>query len=102
MLILQLNIKSETERRLKKILEYTKDEEAFARKIIAGQIAELRNGIFHIRLRLRQFEEKYKMPSGEFHRQYKKCVFADKEDFRGWAETYEMLLENEKRLASLK
>ncbi len=102
MLILELNVKPETELRLKRILEYTKDEEAFARKIIAAQIAELKNGIFHIRLRLRQFEEKYKMLSGEFHRQYKKCVFADKEDFRKWAEIFEMLLENEKRLHLLK
>lgn len=102
MLILQLNIKPDTERKLKRILEYTKDGEAFARKIIAAQIAELKNGIFHIQIRLRQFEEKYKMQSGEFHRQYKKCVFADKEDFRKWSETCEMLFENEKRLHFLK
>ncbi|MGE0086707.1 MAG: hypothetical protein AB7S75_20065 [Desulfococcaceae bacterium] len=102
MLTLHLNIKPETEMRLKKILEYTRDEEAFVRKIIAAQIAELKNGIFQIQVQLRQFEERYSMTSNEFFRQYKRCVFADKEDFRRWAQTYEMLLENEKRLQSLK
>ncbi len=102
MLILKLNVKPETEMRLKKILEYTKDEEAFAQKIVTSQIAELKNGIFHIRLQMKQFEEKYNMLSKEFYRQYRKCVFADKEDFARWAETYEMLLENEKRLRDLK
>lgn len=102
MLTLHLNIRPETEKRLKKILEYTNDQESFVQKIIAGQIAELKNGLFHIRLQLKQFEEKYRMPSKEFYRQYRKCVFKDREDFMRWAEQFENLVENEKRLSALK
>ena len=101
MLNLELDIQPQTEQRLKKILEYTQDEEMFAQNIIAYQIAELQKGLLNIRLDLKQFENKYQQSSEEFYQQFEQGETDDSEDVMLWAGLYEMLQDNERRLQEL-
>jgi hypothetical protein len=98
---LQLHVRPQTEQRLRAILAQTEDEEAFAQNIIAYQIAELQKGLMNIRLDLKQFEEKYKLSSADFYRQYTQGKTDDSEDAMLWAGLYEMLRDNESRLLEL-
>lgn len=102
MLSLKLHIQPQTEKKLKKILTYAKDEEIFAQNIIDYQIAELQKGILNLRLDLKQFEEKYQMSSDKFYQQFEQGISGDDEDFIIWAGIYEMFRENEHRLRELK
>jgi hypothetical protein len=101
MLNFNLNVHPKTARRLKKVLEYSRDEEAFAQSFIAYQIAELRRAILNLRLELNTLEEKYKMPSTIFHKKFNQGQMDDSEDFILWAGAYEMLEKNETRLQGL-
>jgi hypothetical protein len=102
MLNLKLHIQPQTEQKLRTILTYTHDEEMFARNIIAYQISELQKGILNLRLDMKQFEEKYRMPTEEFYRQFEQGISGDNEDFIVWSGIYEMLCENEQRLWDLR
>ncbi|HAO19028.1 MAG: hypothetical protein BWK80_10605 [Desulfobacteraceae bacterium IS3] len=101
MLNLQLHIQPKTEHLLKKIMTYIRDQEIFARNIIAYQIAELQKGILNLRLDLKQFEETYQMTTEKFYQQFEQGLSDDNEDFMIWAGLYEMLCENERRLREL-
>ncbi len=101
MLNLQLKVPAETARRLKKVLEYTQNQETFAENIIAYQIAEMKKGNLNMRLDLKQFEEKYQMNSEIFYREFVQGKLEDTEDYMVWAGLYEMLEKNKTRLQEL-
>lgn len=101
MLHLELNVRPKTAKRLKKVLEYSRDEEMFAQNIIAHQIAELKRGIFHIKLDMKAYEEKYKMSSAGFYKRFKNGKTDDREDYLAWAGLYEMMKKNMERLEGL-
>ncbi|MFH1907435.1 MAG: hypothetical protein ABIL11_08675 [Chloroflexota bacterium] len=101
MLSFNLNVQPQTAKRLKKVLEFTGNEEAFAQNIIAYQIAEIRRAILNLRLDLKTFEEKYKMSSADFYEKYSGGRMDDSEDFILWAGMCEMLEKNETRLRGL-
>jgi hypothetical protein len=101
MLDLHLNVNAKTAKRLKKVLEYSRDEETFAQNVIAYQLAELRRGILNLKLDIQVFEEKYQLSSHDFHEKFGRGEMDDGEDFITWAGLLEMLDENEKRLREL-
>ena len=101
MLHLNLNIQPKTAKRLKKILEFARDEETFAQNIITYQIVELKRGILNIKLDMKAYEEKYQISSADFYEQYSQGKTADTEDKMIWAGLCEMLDKNEKQLQGL-
>ena len=101
MLNLHLNVDPKTAKRLKKVLEYSRDEETFAQNVIAYQLAEFRRGSLNLRLDLLTFEEKYQISSQIFYEKFSQGEMGDKEDFITWAGLVEMLNENEERLQGL-
>ncbi|MCX6067930.1 MAG: hypothetical protein NT121_19605 [Chloroflexi bacterium] len=101
MLNLHLNVDPKTARRLKKVLEYSRDEETFAQNVIAYQLAELRRGSLNLRLDLQAFEQKYKLSSHDFYQKFSQGEMGDDEEVITWAGLVEMLDENEKRLRGL-
>ncbi len=101
MLHLNLNIRPKTAKRLKKVLEFSKNEEAFAQGIIAYQVAETKRAILNLRADIQTFEEKYRLSSDVFYRRYERGEMGDDEDFVLWAGLIEMLTSNEKRLQGL-
>jgi len=101
MLNLNLNVRPQTAKRLKKVLEFSRDEEAFAQNIIAYQVAELKRALLDLHLDLKALEEKHQMSSREFYKQYRQGKMGDNEDYMLWAGLIEMLANNEKRLQSL-
>ncbi|MCQ3937101.1 MAG: hypothetical protein DPW18_08655 [Chloroflexi bacterium] len=101
MLHLNLNIRPKTAKRLKKVLEFSRDEESFAQNVIAYQVAELKRGILNIKIDLKSYEEKYKMTSAGFYKQFTQGKLDDREDYILWAGLYELLDKNEKQLQGL-
>ena len=101
MLNLHLNVNAKTAKRLKKVLEYSRDEETFAQNVIAYQLAELRRGILNLKLDMQVFEEKYRLSSRDFYEKFSRGEMGDDEDSVTWAGLVEMLDENEKRLGAL-
>jgi hypothetical protein len=101
MLNLHLNVNAKTAKRLKKVLEYSRDEETFAQNVIAYQLAELRRAILNLKLDMQVFEEKYRLSSRDFYEKFSRGEMGDDEDFITWAGLVEMLTENEKRLGEL-
>jgi len=101
MLHFDLNVRPKTAKRLKKVLEFSKNEEAFAQGIIAYQVAETKRAILNLRVDLQVFEEKYQLSSDAFYRRYERGEMGDDEDFLLWAGLVEMLTSNEKRLRGL-
>jgi hypothetical protein len=101
MLNLHLNVNAATAKRLKKVLEYSRDEETFAQNVIAYQLAELRRGILNLKLDMQVFEEKYRLSSQDFYKKFTQGEMGDDEDAMTWAGLVEMLAANEKRLQGL-
>jgi len=101
MLDLHLEVESKTAQRLRKILEFYPDQETFAQNIIAYQVTELKKGILNLRLDLKEFEEKYRLSTEDFYRQFTEGNTDDREDYILWAGLCEMLRENEQRLEGL-
>ena len=101
MLNLHLNVNAKTAKRLKKVLEYSRDEETFAQNVIAYRLAELRRAILNLKLDMQVFEEKYRLSSRDFYEKFNRGEMGDDEDFITWAGLVEMLDENEKRLGEL-
>lgn len=101
MLNLHLNVNAQTAKRLKKVLEFSRDEETFAQNVIAYQLAELRRGILNLKLDMQAFEEKYGLSSRAFYEKFSQGEMGDDEDILTWAGLVEMLGENEKRLQEL-
>ena len=101
MLNFNLNVRPQTAKRLKKVLEYSRDEDAFAQSFIAYQIAELRRANLNLRMEIKSFEEKYKLSSAAFRKKFDQGKMDDTEDFIVWAGAYELLAKNEARLRGL-
>lgn len=101
MLHLNLNVQPQTAKRLKKVLEYSRDEEAFAQNIIAYQVAELKRSILNLKLDINTYEDKYKMSSAVFYKKFQQGQTDDSEDMLAWAGLCEMLEKNEKQLQGL-
>jgi hypothetical protein len=102
MLNLKLDIDQDTEQKIKKILEYSQNEETFVQNIIDHQINELQKGITNLRIDLKEFEKNYKMSTEEFYQKFEQGISGDSEDFIIWSGIYEMLQENEIKLKELK
>jgi hypothetical protein len=101
MLILNLDLKEETEKKLKKIWEQYKDKELFARSIIGYEISELKRDIINMQIDLKYFEDKYKIPTKDFYEKFECGELGDEEDHMIWAGIYESILQNRKRLEEL-
>ena len=101
MLNLHLNVRPKTAQRLKKVLEYSRDEEAFAQNVIDYQVTELRRANLNLKLDVQVFEEKYRLSSQEFYEKFRLGEMGDDEDSLIWAGLMEMLAENERRLREL-
>ncbi len=101
MLNLDFVLQPETEQKMKRILDQYPDKEVFFQDIIKNQINELKNGIHNIEIDLREFEQKYRLSSEEFYRQFKNGELDDQEDFMLWSGIYEMQLQNKKKLVEL-
>ena len=101
MIDLKLDLKDETEEKLKKILAQYSDKEIFAKNIIGYETSELKKAIVNIQVDLRNFEKKYNLSSDEFSQKFETGKLGDDEDYIIWAGLYEMLTKNVKRLAEL-
>ncbi len=101
MLNLNLNLRTKTAKRLKRVLEYSRDEETFAQNIIAYQVAELKRGILNLKLDLKSYETKYGMSSDVFYKRFSQSKLDYRHDFILWAGLCEMLNKNEKQLQRL-
>ena len=102
MLHLNLNVRPKTAKRLKKVLEFSRDEETFAQNVIAYQVAEFKRGILNLKLDIKAYEEKYKMTGVDFYKRFSQGKMDDREDYMLWAGLCEMLEKNEKQLQGLK
>jgi hypothetical protein len=101
MLNLNLNVRPKTAKRLKKVLEFSRDEETFAQNVIAYQVVELKRGILNLKLDMKACEEKYKMTSADFYKRFSQGKLDDREDYILWAGLCEMLEKDEKQLRGL-
>jgi hypothetical protein len=101
MVDLHLELKPQTALKLKRVLDLHPDQETFARNVITYQIMELNKAILNLHLDLKAFEEKYHRTSADFYTQFTRGEMDDSEDYILWAGLYEMLIENQTRLASL-
>lgn len=101
MVRIDLNVKPETEIRLKKLMELSENPECFANRLIAFQISEFRRGIINLLVELHTFEEKYQLPSEEFYLQFQQGAMDDRHDFMVWAGLYELLQQNQRQLQEL-
>jgi len=101
MLEFTLDLEEETKNKFKKILDQYSNKEIFAKNIIEYETAQLKKGIINIQLDLKSFEKKYGLSSKDFYQKFKSGEFGDDEDYIIWAGIYEMLGQNQKRLAEL-
>lgn len=101
MLNLQLDVKPNTEVRLRRLLSQLQDTEAFAQNIIAFRVNELKHGVLNLRLDLKRFEDQYQMSSEAFYERFGQGQVDDSEDNLLWAGLYEMLRENQRQLQDL-
>jgi len=101
MLNLQLDVKPNTEVRLRRLLSQLQDTEAFAQNIISFRVNELKRGVLNLRLDLKRFEDQYQMPSEVFYERFGQGQADDSEDNMLWAGLYEMLRENQRQLQDL-
>ena len=70
MLDLHLDVHPSTAEKLRRILELSPDQEAFAQSIIAYQVSELKRGILNLRIDLKRFEEKCQLSTEGFYQQF--------------------------------
>ena len=101
MLNLNLNLRPKTAKRLKKVLEYSRDEETFAQNVIAYQVAELKRGILNLKVDIKAYEKKHKLSSAAFYKRFSQGKMDDREEYMLWAGLYELLNKNEKKLQGL-
>jgi len=101
MLEFTLDLEEETKNKFKKILDQYSDKEIFAKNIIEYETSQLKKGIINIQLDLKSFEKKYGLRSKDFYQKFKSGEFGDDEDYIIWVGIYEMLGQNQKRLAEL-
>ena len=67
----------------------------------AYQISELKKAILNLRLDLKALEERYQCASADFYAAFSRGETEDSEDALLWAGLYEMLRDNEARLAKM-
>jgi hypothetical protein len=96
-----VELQPETEQKFFRIMDRYSDKEDFFRDIIRYQVDELKNSIHNIEIDLRDFEEKYKLSTEEFYRNFTKGAMDDSEDFILWSGIYEMQLDNKKKLIEI-
>ena len=102
MINLQLQLKPQTEQRLRKMLQHIPDQEIFVQNMLTYQIVELQKGILNMRVDLQQFESKHHLSTEEFYNKFTtQEPLNDSEDYILWAGIYEMLQSNESRLREL-
>ena len=101
MLNLQLDVKPNTEVRLRRLLSQMQDTEEFAQNIIAFRISELRRGVLNLRIDLKRFEDQYQMSSETVYNRFEQGQIEDAEDNMLWAGLYEMYRENQQQLQDL-
>lgn len=98
---LNVDLKPQTEQKIKRILEQYQDKEIFFQDIIENKINELKNGIINIEIDLKKFEKKYHLSTEDFYRQFISGDLEDEEDYITWSGIYEMQLKNKEKLAEL-
>ncbi|MBN2011459.1 hypothetical protein JW960_19155 [candidate division KSB1 bacterium] len=101
MIEIGLNLKKDTEKKLKKIIAQYSDNEVFANQIINYETSELKKAIINLQIDLKKFERKYDLSSKEFYQKFDSGELGDNEDFIIWAGLFEMLNQNLNRLAEL-
>jgi hypothetical protein len=98
---IELDVKPDTEIRLKKILQFSSNPEVFASKMIGYQISELKRGITNLLVDLKILEEKYQISSSDFYAQFQNGNTDDRQDYMIWAGLFEMLQESQQQLGEL-
>lgn len=98
---MNLALQPKTERKFLNILARYQNPEIFIEEVIFSQIQELKRAIFNLQHELTLFEQKYQLLSIDFYQQYQEGNLGDQEDFMLWAGNYELLLDNQQRLAEL-
>jgi hypothetical protein len=101
MLKLELDLKPETERRFKHILDGYSDKEIFVSNLVSHQINELQYSIMNIEHNLKELEKKYNITSKAFYSDFNKGKYGDDEDYMLWSGLYETLQYNKKKLKEL-
>ncbi len=101
MLNLQINVKPETEMKLKRIMEQVPDQEVFFQELIEYRANELKRAIINIEIDLKKYEEKYRLTTEEFYKKYEQGEMEDSEDFMLWAGIYEMQVMDRQKLSEL-
>jgi hypothetical protein len=101
MLNLNLNLKPDTEKKIKQILAQLSDQDIFFQDIINHRISELKKGIVNKGIDLQKFEEKYNLSSEEFYRKFGNGELGDDEDFMVWSGIYEMQQQDRQTLTEL-
>jgi hypothetical protein len=101
MLKLEIDLKPETERRVRNLMDSYNNKELFFEYMINYQIEELRKGIVGTEIDLREYEEKYKIKSAEFYYRFLKREFEVSDDFIIWSGIYETQQDIRKQLKEL-
>lgn len=102
MLNINLDLKPNTEKIFRKILQDYKDNhDLFVKNILEYQIGELRKEILNLKLDLKSYEKKYNLSTEEFYKKYNAGEFDDNTDHMIWAGIYEMIKRSKKKLKEL-
>ena len=99
--ILNIDLKQDTEVKLKKILNMYHDKDTFFLNVINYQITRIQKEQISIQADLIDFEKKYGLSTKDFYNQYKSGKKGDDEDVLIWAGIYEMFIENKQKLAEI-
>ena len=98
---LNINLKQDTEDKLKRVLSMYSDKDAFFQNVINYQISRIQKEQINIKADLNDFEIKYGLSTEDFYGQYKSGEKGDDEDVLIWAGIYEMFVENKQKLAGI-
>jgi hypothetical protein len=103
MLTLELDL--ETENRLSKLLNiHGSNYSKLVNSMFDYRINELKKGILNIELDFSTFEQKYKIKTSDFYKNYEKGNYGEeshKKDFMIWSGEYESYLEFQNELKQL-
>jgi len=98
---LKVNLKQDTEDKLRKVLSMYSDKDAFFRDVINYQITRIQKEQINIKADLFDFEKKYGLTTKDFYNQYKSGKRGDDEDVLIWAGIYEMYIGNKQKLSEI-
>ena len=96
-----LDLKQDTEYKLRKILGMYSDKDAFFRNVIIYHIKRIQKEQINIQADMFDFEKKYGVSTKDFYNQYKSGKKGDNEDTLIWAGIYEMYMENKRKLSEI-